>query len=235
MTANTIYVLEDDPALAQIYDRELRAAGFDVHIFDTIQRYVDALAGPPPALSVLDLGLPDGDALSVIRNVLETKHSLTIVASGRGGLGDKLVALESGADDYIVKPFEPAELIARIKSVLRRSSSLPEGGGGSVAHFDGLAVNFDTCELTLPDGQTTSLSYEDVRMLSILIRARGRVLSRDYLLSALRSQGDEVFDRSIDVRISRLRKKLKAGSENDIIRTVYGAGYVFVPQVAFRP
>lgn len=232
-----IYVLEDDPDMARIYQREICAAGYEVETFTTISDFVARVTQAPPCLSVLDLELPDGNALSVLRNVLAERQHPAIVASGRSGLGDKLTALDSGADDYIVKPFEPLELVARIQTVLRRLSThdpAARATSGRRACFAGLRVDLDSYEMTSPDGTVTHLSHEDVKLLSVLISARGRVLSRDYLLAALKAEEEDVFDRSIDVRVSRLRKKLHSAAGNTkLIRTVYGAGYVFALPVEY--
>ncbi len=235
-TADLIYVLEDEKDLARLYRRTLEGGGFSVEVFHDIESFAAAIEARAPALSLLDLGLPDGDGLTVLRTTLAQSGAPVIIASGRGGLGDKLVGLESGADDYIVKPIEPLELVARVKSVLRRSrpktDPMVTTTKGDVARFGDWQVNFSTFELTASDAAADMLSQSDIQLLRALVEAPGRVLTRDFLMEACGPQLDDTFDRSIDVRISRLRKKLKDDPKSPkIIKTVYGAGYVFAPKV----
>ncbi len=235
-TADVIYVLEDEEDLARLYGRTLRDGGYAVELFSDIGGFVARVDEQEPALALIDLGLPDGDGLTVLRTTLAKSRAPVIIASGRGGLGDKLVGLESGADDYIVKPIEPLELLARVKSVLRRTRP-PEvdrapSPKGAIAGFGAWRVNFATFELTGPGSAAEMLSQSEIQILRALVEAPGRVLTRDFLMEACGPQLDDSFDRSIDVRISRLRKKLQDDPKSPkIIKTVYGAGYLFAPKV----
>lgn len=235
---DVIYVLEDEDDLAELYRRTLHDGGFAVELFSDIESFVAEVERQEPALCLLDLSLPDGDGLIVLKTTLANNRAPVIIASGRGGLGDKLIGLESGADDYIVKPIEPLELLARVKSVLRRSR--PQEAeeqvevGRDVAIFGEWQVNFSTFELTGPGPSADMLSQADIQLLRVLVKAPGRVLSRDFLMEACGPQLDDTFDRTIDVRISRLRKKLKDDPKSPkIVKTVYGAGYVFAPKVVW--
>ena len=238
--ADRIYILEDDKDIAAIFARALNEEGYETRDFGDVQGFARCINEAPPALCIVDLGLPDGDGLTVLRNLLSRQELATIIVTGRGGLDDKLKGLEYGADDYIVKPVEPLELVARVKTILRRVSSRLEApqpmkaGQGQaqapseIAEFAGWRVDFGRFELTSPDHEVTPLSRADTQILRAFLEAQGRVLSREFLLDLCVSAGDENFDRAIDVRVSRLRKKLKDDPRCPThIRTVYGAGYIF--------
>jgi DNA-binding response OmpR family regulator len=233
---NRIFILEDDRDIAAIFARALKAEGYETEQFGDVHSFAQHVRERPPALCIVDLGLPDGSGLSVLRDLLSGLDVATIIVTGRGGLDDKLKGLQSGADDYIVKPVEPLELVARVKTVLRRVSrrmataqaTKPELGKSDLAEFAGWRVDFGSYRLTSPDNEVTTLSKGDTQILRAFLEAQGRVLSREFLLDLCVAAGDENYDRAIDVRVSRLRKKLKDDSRQPThIRTVYGAGYVF--------
>ncbi len=235
-TAHRIYILEDDSDIATIYARALNAEGYETEQFGDLRSFVRRINESPPILCIVDLGLPDGNGLSVLRNLLSCGRIATIIVTGRGGLDDKLKGLDYGADDYVVKPVDPLELVARVKTVLRRISSRMEAVQPATlgqtkyesAEFAGWRVDFGSFQLTSPDNKVTTLSKADLQILRAFLEAQGRVLSREFLLDLCVSAGDENYDRAIDVRVSRLRKKLKDDPRQPThIRTVYGAGYVF--------
>jgi two-component system OmpR family response regulator len=226
-----IYILEDDRDVAAVFVRALVREGYEVQSFAEAASFARRVDEAAPDLAVVDLGLPDGDGLSVLRGSLSQHGVATIIVTGRGGLADKLKGLDYGADDYVVKPVEPLELVARVRTVLRRSggrAARPLDAGVGVAEFAGWRVDFDTLQLTSPDQDTATLSRSDARLLRAFIDAQGRILTREFLLEFCEIGAEENFDRAIDVRVSRLRKKLKDDSRSPThIRTVYGAGYVF--------
>lgn len=230
-----VFLLEDDAEVARVTRHALEAQGFDVERFAWRADIVRALERRRPDLCLVDLGLPDGDALTLVGEVLRPEGIPVIIVTGRGELTDRLIGLEVGADDYIVKPFEPRELVARARAVLRRGTDAkPQGAvpARRMACFDGWQADLDACSLTAPDGESITLSAAETILLRIFAESPGRVLSRTQLLD-LSSQDDlDPFDRAMDVRVSRLRRKLRDGAgPSTIIRTVYGAGYVFTPRV----
>jgi two-component system OmpR family response regulator len=230
-TPRRIYLLEDDREVAAVFARALTGEGYLVESFREAQCFAKRVGECAPDLAIIDLGLPDGDGLSVLRGSLSRRGVATIIVSGRGGLADKLKGLDYGADDYVVKPVEPLELVARVRTVLRRvggRASRAANEAVAVAEFAGWRVDFSSLLLTSPDRNTATLSRSDARLLRAFIDAQGRVLTREFLLDFCEIGAEENFDRAIDVRVSRLRKKLKDDSRSPThIRTVYGAGYVF--------
>lgn len=234
-TKPLIYLLEDDEDIARLITRTLTSQGMDVDSFRRLSEFDRAAQGRLPDLCVLDLSLPDGDGMSVIRDRMVPDTVPRIIVTGRGNLTDRVVGLEIGADDYIVKPFEPLELVARVRSVLRRcgpTRSDPVPSDSTEVRFGDWTADFAGCWLTHTDGEREKLSLSESVLLESLVQSAGRVLSRAQLLEATTGRNEEPFDRSMDARISRLRRKLRDDPrEPQIIRTVYGAGYVFALKV----
>lgn len=230
-----VHILEDDTDLAQTYERALREHGFETRKFTRIADFSSASRRNPPDIGVLDLGLPDGDGLTLLREMLDAEVAPMIVVSGRGDLSDKVLGIELGADDYLVKPIEPRELVARVRGVLRRVERFRAASAGArrdIASFNGWRVDFAGFTLSDPEGATRPLSAADAQMLRAFLEAPGRVLTREQIMGS--ASDAEGFDRSIDVRVSRLRKKLGDDPRSpSLIRTVYGAGYVFTASVSW--
>lgn len=227
-----VYILEDDQDVAAIFARALEQEGFTPELFRRIADFRRALAHRRPALSILDLGLPDGDAAELLGREIAAAGAPTIIVSGRSALEDKLLGLEGGAEDYVVKPVDPAELVARARIVLRRRTEAASAARDEIAEFAGWRANFATYRLTAPEGDDEALSQADAVLLRGFLEAPGRVLSRSALLDLCGAIGQEAFDRAIDVRVSRLRKKLRDDPKKpELIKTVYGAGYVFAAEV----
>ena len=233
-----IYVVEDDADIAALVAQQLNQAGYQVCCFRSARAFTDAVASEAPALCIIDLGLPDQDGLSLVRELRQTRNFGLIILSGRASQSDKILGLELGADDYIVKPFDPRELAARVNGLLRRLSQVatpispPARTLASYACFD--KWRYDTGALTLTDINTAAaetLSAGEADVLMTLLRNPRQILNRDQLLHG----GSDAFDRSIDVRMSRLRRKLEADPRKPrLIKTVYGMGYMLTCSVEWR-
>ncbi len=187
-------------------------------------------------LVVLDIMMPGEDGLSLCRYLQESTATPVILLTAMAEDTDRVVGLEIGADDYVAKPFNPRELLARIKAVLRRAHSLPPGHepatSGKVA-FDRWVLDLDRRAVVDADGVVTPLSSGEYRLLAVFVEHAGRVLSRDQLLDLTRGRAANAFDRSIDNQVSRLRKKIEQDPKNpELIKTVWGGGYSFVAKVS---
>ncbi|GAA0777013.1 response regulator transcription factor [Roseibium denhamense] len=206
---------------------------FDIRseVFSTAASFLSALELRQPDTCIIDLGLPDMEGMALINEVRRSSSVPIIVLSARGHSTDRVLGLELGADDYVVKPFDPREVVARIRSILRRSSDKTEQAAEPAerAHFVGWAYQPSSHCLISPEGEETFLSTGEASLLEALLRAPKRVLTRDYLLE--HGGRDESLDRSIDVRISRIRKKLNRKNEPAHIRTIYGSGYMLACDV----
>jgi two-component system OmpR family response regulator len=187
-------------------------------------------------LIVLDLNLPGEDGLTLCRNLRAKSAMPVIMLTARGEPVDRILGLEMGADDYLPKPFEPRELFARIRSVLRRTQALPPGLGTSEAQrmrFAGWTMDFTARHLVNPDGVVVALSGAEFRLLKVFLDHANRVLNRDQLLNLTQGRDADPFDRSIDLQISRLRQKLGEDARApQIIKTVRNEGYVLATAVA---
>ena len=185
-------------------------------------------------LLVLDLMLPGEDGLSLIRKLRATSAIPVIMLTAMGEDADRIVGLEMGADDYLPKPFNPRELLARIKAVLRRiNPQRPPGAAvGDVARFDGWVLELGPRRLLSPTGDEIELSTGEYELLHAFITHPRRVLSRDQLLDLARGRSAVPFDRSIDIQVMRLRRKIEADpKEPRLIKTVRGGGYIFAAEV----
>jgi DNA-binding response OmpR family regulator len=234
--SQVIYILEDEREMARIMRRALEGLGFKTQDFRLCSDFEKALEKNRPDLCLIDLSLPDGDGLSVVTDSLKQRGIPAIIVTGRGDATDKIVGLELGADDYIVKPFEPREMVARVRAVLRRgqakSGVMQQAPSPKIAQFDGWSADFSSCTLTDPEGETENLSSAEAALLETFLSSSGRVLSRSKLLDIGSPDDLDPYDRSIDARISRLRRKLGDDPKSPkMIRTVYGSGYVFVAKV----
>lgn len=227
-----ILMIEDDLRLGAMVSAYLRGAGFEVEQAPDAARGLADLhnaRGAPIDLVLLDLMLPDADGLDLCRRLREESEVPIVMVTARGDLTDRIVGLEIGADDYLPKPFEPRELLARIRAVLRRR------GGGSVAaaesrgvlRFGRLEIDRDAREVRL-EGEARPLTSHQFEILCVLAEAAGRVLSREQLMERVRGEPLEAFDRSIDVHIGRIRAAIEDDPRHPRrIVTVRGAGYVF--------
>lgn len=233
-----IAVIEDDPDIAMILQEALQEHGFTPHLYTRADEFEASISRIQYALCLVDLGLPDQNGLDLVSSLSSGHNIPCIIISGRRQLSDKIVGLELGADDYIAKPFEPSEIIARVRSVLRRvdrekkTNATKTSLSATRASFDEWTIDFGSFEMTHKDGTTTSLSSAELDVLRVFIDAPNRLLTRAQILDSVTTEDTQNFDRAVDVRISRLRAKLRDNSQNPkLIKTIYGAGYIFVAKV----
>jgi two-component system OmpR family response regulator len=193
------------------------------------------LASTPIDLLVLDVMLPGGNGFDLCRDLRKTSNMPIIMLTARGTDTDRIVGLEIGADDYLAKPFNPRELLARVNAVLRRArsaSGMPSRSSGHLLGFEGWTLDTQRRELTSPEGAVVELSTGEYDMLLAFLEAPQRVLSRDQLMDGAKHRVPTGFDRAIDVQVSRLRRKLEASEESQaMIKTIRGTGYMFIPAV----
>ncbi|MGG4603646.1 response regulator transcription factor [Paenalcaligenes sp. Me131] len=232
-----VLIIEDDLELAELVAQELRFGGFKTHIAQSGREAAKLLKEQTIALVLLDLMLPGEDGLEICKQIRRGEHSPAIImVTARGELVDKVTGLELGADDYVVKPFEARELLARCKAVMRR-----QGGGRATTHtaeeqpvtepvrygFLGWSLDIKARQLYSPEGVMISLPNSDFHVLAALVESPGKVLSRALLLERAFSRSMSYEDRAVDVCISRLRQHLeKDRSKPELIRTVRNEGYV---------
>lgn len=230
-----IYVIDDDADIRTLLRSVLEGFGYRVTTFATGRDARQAIRRSAPQLCIVDLGLPDMDGLGLVRELWEDARFGLIILSGRAELPDRVLGLELGADDYIVKPFEPRELVARVNSVLRRRVQIAAAStqmGLERARFGTWVFDVGSLSLHASDGRSESLTAAEGGLLLALLKAPRRVLSREHLQGDDLARDDYPFDRSIDVRISRIRKKIETDPKSPhFIKTVYGAGYLFAEEV----
>lgn len=228
-------LVEDDIEIRSLLEDYLRGYGMSVMAVSTAQAMRDALKAQSFDVMLLDLMLPDGHGLDICRQIRGSSVMPIIMLTAQGDPVSRVIGLELGADDYLGKPFEPRELVARIHAVLRRARGAAvrsDRGPEPVAHFQGWVFDRVKRRLTSPDRVMVDLSSAEFRLLSVLVEHPGQVLSRDRLVDMTRMPGAPVSDRSVDLTISRLRHKLRdAGEGGGLIRTMRGEGYLFATPV----
>ena len=223
-----ILVVDDDLGIREVLCDYLGQHGYDAQGAASAAEMDRALSEGPVDLIVLDLMMPGEDGLSVVRRLSGAPP--VVMLSAMGEETDRIVGLELGANDYLAKPCNPRELLARIRAVLRRPREA-EAPSGAALVFDGWRLDLVRRELRRPDGEVVALSSGEFGLLRAFAERPGRVLTRDQLLEAARGADADVFDRAMDVQISRLRKKLDDGSGHELIATVRGEGYRFDARV----
>ena len=232
-----IAVVDDEPDLRSSVAEYLQLQGYTVSQAGGGPQLRAMLASEPIDLVLLDLRMPDEDGLTVLRGVREHFGVPVIMVTAMGDPIDRIVGLEVGADDYVVKPFEFRELLARIRTVLRRASVPPVPTAADAAEQPAERTRIGCCTLDLsarrlfgPDGKDVPLTAMEFDLLRVLVSHPNRVLSRDQLLDLAHHDSWEPFDRSVDIRVARLRKKVEHDpAKPEAIRTVRGTGYMFVP------
>ncbi len=230
-----ILVVDDDREIRALLARFLARHGYRVETAADGRAMFRALEAGRFDLLVLDLMLPGEDGLSLCRRVRAASSLPIVMLTAVGEDTDRIVGLEMGADDYMAKPFNPRELLARIRAVLRRGAVAPgpaEAAAGRALAFDGWRLDTARRELRDPDGALVDLTAGEFDLLAALAERPNRVLSRDALLDLTRGRAAVPFDRSVDVQVSRLRRKIEADPRDPArIKTVRGGGYVFAARV----
>lgn len=232
--AALVYVVEDDLAISKLVVAALHEFGFATEAFRSGAALLRRLQTERPALCIVDLGLPDMDGIELVRSIATVSSSGVLILTGRGHTVDRVMGLELGADDYMVKPFEPRELVARVRSILRRRAA----GGGSAAvaqrrhaSFGGWRLDCAANILRAADGSEHLLGTAETQVLRAFVERPYQILTREQLVG---QRELSPLDRSIDVRISRLRRKIESDPQHPrIIKTVYGAGYMFSATVTW--
>ncbi len=219
-----ILIIDDDEKLTGLLTRFLCDFGFRIASAHTPSKGFKLLHDFAPDLIVLDIMLPEMDGFEVCKRIRQKSEIPIIMLTARGELTDKVVGLELGSDDYLAKPFEPRELVARINTVLRRSTSHHKRRHS----FGELAVDFDQRKALLKD-RDLNLTTGEFTVLTLLTGSPGRVFDRDEILQELRGMDSDAFNRTVDIAVSRLRQKLGDDpKEPRYIKTVWGSGYVFI-------
>lgn len=225
----TILIIDDDPALAELLGEYLGARGFAVAQARSGPDGLDRLRAGGVDLVVLDVMMPGMDGLEVLTELRRDSAVPVVMLTARGEDTDRIVGLEMGADDYLAKPFNPRELLARIKAVLRRTVSAPDTDADTALYAAGIRLDPARREVSV-DGAPVTLTTTEFEILRVLLAAAGRVIPRERLMEQARGQEWSAYDRSVDVHISHLRKKLGDNPRKPHrIKTVRGVGY-FVPQ-----
>jgi two-component system phosphate regulon response regulator OmpR len=221
-----VLLIDDDEVLCGLLTEYLDQFGFSVKAVTHPDDGLRALKADPPDIVVLDVMMPGMDGFAVCRKVRETSRVPIVMLTARGGVMDRIVGLELGADDYLPKPFEPRELVARLQAVLRRGAR--PGERGDTVRVGALEVDWDAHTAHL-DGRPLDLTIAEFALLGLFVRNRRSALTRDRILEATRGLDWEAFDRSVDVLVSRLRQKLGDDPRQPrFIKTVRGLGYRFI-------
>jgi len=236
-SAPHIAVLDDEVDITLLLANYLQGHGYRVTQIHDGAALRSLMATDPADLVLLDLGLPGEDGFSIARHMRENWRCGLVIVTGRGDPVDKVVGLEVGADDYVTKPFDLRELAARVKAVLRRLT--PDASAAAAAptpperlRFAGWRLDTAARSLSNAQGEAVALTTGEFDLLCAFARHPGRVLSRDFLLEQTRGREAAPFDRTIDVQVGRLRKKIEANADDpQLIKSVRGAGYILVPPV----
>lgn len=234
-----VLIVDDDEDIQLLLEAYLRKNGFDAQAVGDGKAMWEALAAKPVSMVVLDLMLPGEDGLALCRQLRQRSQVPVLMLTARGEAIDRIVGLEMGADDYLPKPFDPRELLARIRNILRRAKSLPADTETNVPDtFSFLGWRLDTRarHLCAPDGVVVPLSGAEYRLLLIFLQNPNIVLSRDQLSNFTYGRDADPLDRTLDMQVSRLRERLREQARDpEIIKTVRGKGYVLATRVEATP
>ena len=236
---DSILIVDDDPEIRQLLVNYLARNSCDAYPAGSGREMLQRLERHAIDLIMLDLMLPDADGLTLCRDLRARSNLPVLMLTARGEESDRILGIEMGADDYLVKPFSPRELLARIRSILRRTRALPPNLVPDTQRclaFADWKLDTATRVLTRPDGVATPLSGAEYRLLRILLDHPNRVLNRDQLIELIHGREADPYDRAIDVQISRLRQRLQdTDREAGLIKTVRGKGYVLAAAVEGLP
>ncbi|MEJ8562166.1 response regulator transcription factor [Yoonia sp. GPGPB17] len=232
LPAPLILLVDDDPGIRDLLRDFLEREGFALDTASDATEMDTKLAQLRPDLIVLDLMLPGEDGISICRRLSRDGAPPIIMLTAKNDEIDRILGLEMGADDYVAKPFAPRELLARIRAVLRRASTPKAADGTPKLAFDRFVIEVDARQVFALDGTRIPLTSGEFDLLACFIHRPRRVLSRDQILDALRGRGAEPFDRTVDMLVSRLRRKLtEHGADQDLISTVRNVGYLLTKTV----
>lgn len=236
-SAPHIAILDDEVDITALLANYLEGYGFRVTQVHNGAALFSTMDADPVDLVLLDLGLPGEDGFSVARRLRESSRCGLVIVTGRGNAVDKVVGLEVGADDYVTKPFDLRELVARVKAILRRlAPQAPPSASNETSgklRFAGWQLDIAARRLLNPEGTQVALTSGEFNLLHTFARHSGRVLSRDFLLEQTHGREAAPFDRTIDVQVGRLRRKIEVDTEDpQIIKSVRGAGYILTPPVS---
>ena len=232
--AQHVAILDDDPEIRSLLEQNLRSAGFEVSTASNGRDLKTILEHQTIDLIVLDLMLPGEDGLTICRELRAESNIPIIMLTAMTHEADRIIGLEMGADDYLTKPFSPRELVARIKATLRRQGMVTTQSEDRrrTAVFEGWKLDVVRRELRDPDDVLVDLTSGEFDLLAALIERPNRLMTRDLLLDITKGRQADVFDRSIDITISRLRQKIEEDPKNpQFIKTVRGKGYIFSAEI----
>jgi two-component system OmpR family response regulator len=229
-SAGRVLVVDDDPSIRDALCDYLRGHGFAVRGADGAAAMDRLLGEAPTDIVILDVMMPGEDGLSVCRRLAPAGVPV-LMLSALGDTTDRIVGLEIGASDYLPKPFDPRELLARIRALLRTRTAVDDKAGGAGLLFDGWRMDLESRTLRAPSGVVVPLTPGEFSLLRVFAERPGRLLSRDQLLDLSRGGDVGPFDRAIDLAVSRLRRKLDEGDGGALIETVRGEGYRFLASV----
>ncbi len=232
-SADTIVVCDDEPDVREMVGEYLARRGFEVASAANVAEMRARLAKGGVSLIVLDIAMPGEDGLSALRTLRATDQTPVVMLTAAGEVVDRIIGLEMGADDYLGKPVDLRELEARIKAVLRRRAGEPQeeaAAASRTARFGAFTLDLDAAKLLAEDGTEVPLTAMEFSLLKLFAENRRRVLNRDQILEGAHDRVWDPFDRSIDIRISRLRRKIEPNPQKPrFIRTVRGIGYIYDP------
>jgi len=231
---DSILVVDDDPRILRLVGHYLQREGYSVRMVTSVDEAREQLCALPPSLVILDVGLPGEDGFTFAREIRSQSNIPIIMLTGRSETVDKVVGLELGADDYITKPFEERELLARIRSLLRRYRVSPSASSktGGVARFADWRLDLTRHELFSSTGENVYLTSHEFRLLEMFVLHPHHVLSRDALMDRVAGRDWNPLDRSIDVLVAKLRKKIEPNpAQPTLIKAIRGEGYKFTTEV----